>query len=86
MPLMRHGWYGKKSHDNDLFGDFVTQISCSSCATTNRAAKTLTALLSGAAILITALFPEISGNPAHSEFKGPVALVLCYMIMSKTGI
>ena len=45
MPLMGHGWYGEKSHENDLVGDFATQISCSSCTTINRAVKTLAAPL-----------------------------------------
>ena len=49
-----------RSARNDLVGDFENQISYTSCTTTNRAVKTLTALLSGAAKLLTALLVNFS--------------------------
>ena len=44
---MGHGKAGEKCNDDvgDFVGDFETQVSCPSCTTINRAAKTLTALL-----------------------------------------
>ena len=47
------------------------RISCTSCTTINRAAKSLTALL---------VLPG-KVQQGHYGYNGPVAPVLCYMIM-----
>ena len=64
-----------------VVGDFETQISCTSCTTINRAAKTLTALLSGAAKLLMALSSFPGNQLVHYGSKGPVDLFVYYIIM-----
>ena len=76
-----HGWGGEMCNDDDQVGGFETQISCASCTTIYRAAKTLTALFSRAAKLLTALSSFLGNQLVHSEFKGPIVLLVYYVIM-----